>query len=82
MLEQPYQTQIIEIDESSRTIASEDSGDGRWSKGDEVALVQDDFHPGSWGWACVKDNQQDDIPDADRFGDDGSYTDDYLNQQR
>jgi hypothetical protein len=46
--------QITEINESTRQIAEEDSGDGRWNKGDEVALVQNDFHPDSWGWACVK----------------------------
>lgn len=46
---------ITQIDESTRQVAEQDSGDGRWSKGDEVALVETDYHPGCWTWACVKE---------------------------
>ncbi|MEH1902488.1 MAG: hypothetical protein V7L04_13985 [Nostoc sp.] len=49
---------ITNIDESTRQVAPEDSGDGRWKKGDEVALVQNDYHEGSWAWACVKKSEE------------------------
>lgn len=44
--------QVIEIDESSRQTALEDCD--RWEKGDEVALICDEY--GHWGWDRVKDN--------------------------
>lgn len=44
-------SQIIFIDEETRQIADADADFGRWHKGDEVALVFDEY---GWGWACVK----------------------------